>query len=363
MITLGKWDNQVGSDFTQAATLFHELGHNLGLRHGPTAKSANCEPNFLSSMNYLYQTAGLLDGKGSPQIDYSRQELPNLTEGSLSDAAGFGVATLPFQARWYVPMGSSPLLRVLGTNVATHHCNGTPKLPTENMIRVESGTLVGKPVDWDQDGQSDSGFAQDLDFDGKSNEPAFTGFNDWTHIDLKQIGGRRNVIKLSLGILKQDLAAGDSGLGDSGLGDSGLGDSGLGDSGLGDSGLGANAGDSGLGDSGLGDSGLGIELDYETASDGSAPNSLTATAGKQSITLNWNASNVTTAVKYSIYRAIDAISPTNLPTLIGTVVGAPPLTTFVDNDVKNNVTYSYVVVMTDSKATQSGPSNAVTIKK
>jgi fibronectin type 3 domain-containing protein len=118
-----------------------------------------------------------------------------------------------------------------------------------------------------------------------------------------------------------------------------------------------------LGDSGLGDSGLGIELDYETASDGSAPNSLTATAGKQSITLNWNASNVTTAVKYSIYRAINAISPTNLPTLIGTVVGAPPLTTFVDNDVKNNVTYSYVVVMTDSKATQSGPSNAVTIKK
>ena len=315
MVTLGKWDRQVGTDFAQAATLFHELGHNIGLRHAPNAQAPNCQPNFLSSMNYLYQMGGLLNAQGVPAIDYSRQALPALNEAALSDTTGFGIATMPYQARWYVPFGSSILHNALGTSPATRHCDGTPKGSTE-MIRVDAGTLAGSPVDWNQNGASNAGpFPQDLDYNGTSNEPAFLGFDDWAHIDLRQIGGRRNVIKLSLAVGKEDLAAGDSGLGDSGLGDSGLGDSGLGDSGL---------GDSGLGDSGLGDSGLGVELDYETATTGSAPNSLTATVDRQSITLNWSAPTVSGAVKYSIYRATGLVTSTNLPALIGTVVGTPP---------------------------------------
>ena len=54
-----------------AGTLFHELGHTLGLSHGglyyqggtgsyvPTF-DVNCKPNYQSSMNYLFQ----LDGVG-----------------------------------------------------------------------------------------------------------------------------------------------------------------------------------------------------------------------------------------------------------------------------------------------------------
>jgi hypothetical protein len=361
MVTLGLWDNQVGTDFVQAATLFHELGHNLALRHGGSSQ-LNCKPNYQSSMNYLFQIAGLLKANGVPNIDFSRQALPNLLDGSLSEAAGLGTPASIYQGRWYVPLGSSALLNALGTTAATRHCDGTPKAGadfTPSMVRVDSGTLVGSPLDWNQNGVIDlSSIAQDIDFNGSVNAGPLnpmTGFDDWSHIDLRQVGGRRNVIKLSLDVQKNDLASGDSGLGDSGLGDSGLGDSGLGDSGL---------GDSGLGDSGLGDSGLGADLDFETASaNGNAPNSLTATVGKQAITLNWGAPNLAAVTRYSIYRAIGAITTTNLPSLIGTVTGAPPATILVDSNVKNNVTYTYLVIATFGGGSQSGPSNLVTVTK
>lgn len=42
----------------QSATLMHELGHNLGLRHGGF-EDANYKPNYLSVMNYYYQFDGL----------------------------------------------------------------------------------------------------------------------------------------------------------------------------------------------------------------------------------------------------------------------------------------------------------------
>jgi hypothetical protein len=355
MVTLGLWDHEVGTDFVQAATLFHELGHNLALRHGGQSQATNCQPNYESSMNYLFQIGGLLDAHGVPAIDYSREVLPNLGEGSLSESAGFGVSSMAYQSRWYVPFGSSTLDSRLGTTPASRHCDGTPKAATDitpGMIRVDSGSLVGSPIDWNKNGVTDPvAPAQDLDYNGSFTVAPFTGFNDWSHIDLRQVGGRRNVIKLSLDVQKTDLASGDSGLGDSGLGDSGLGDSGLGDSGL---------GDSGLGDSGLGDSGLGADLDFETATSlGNAPSGLTATVGKQIITLNWSAPTVATVAKYSVYRAIGAITSTNLPTFLADVT--PPATTFVDTTVKNNVTYTYLVVMTDGNGNQSGPSNQVTL--
>ena len=42
----------------QAATLFHELGHNLGLSHGGN-EASNYKPNYVSSMNYFYQLTGI----------------------------------------------------------------------------------------------------------------------------------------------------------------------------------------------------------------------------------------------------------------------------------------------------------------
>ena len=73
MVTLGLWDQQTGSAFMQGSTLLHELGHNLGLRHGGVVPSGalepNCKPNYLSVMNYLFQVRGLLDTRGVPNIE------------------------------------------------------------------------------------------------------------------------------------------------------------------------------------------------------------------------------------------------------------------------------------------------------
>ena len=74
-VTLGLWETAPTQNMAKranviAGTLFHEIGHTLGLTHGglyydtpgsyiPTYE-ANCKPNFQSTMNYLFQ----LDGVG-----------------------------------------------------------------------------------------------------------------------------------------------------------------------------------------------------------------------------------------------------------------------------------------------------------
>jgi hypothetical protein len=252
------------------------------------------------------------------------------------------------------------------------------------LFRVDGTTLIG-PIDWDGDGSTTPGtFSQDVNFSGGTS--SFNGFNDWANIDLRQVGISRMTGKLSLDIAKDDLncpdppgcEAGDEGLGDEGLGDEGLGDEGLGDEGLGDEGLGDEGlGDEGLGDEGLGDEGLGGELDLDTAKSlGNAPNSLTATiAGSGSnkgVQLNWTAPNVGSVTQYEVWRATGTtISPSNKPVKVcdapgfPACPGTPPAalaTNFKDLTVKNNTTYTYLVVAVfGGDGTKSGPSNFVTI--
>lgn len=64
MVSMGSWTppnpaitahpGGVGSRSEQAGTFMHELGHNLGLRHGGV-DNANCKPHHVSVMNYVYQ--------------------------------------------------------------------------------------------------------------------------------------------------------------------------------------------------------------------------------------------------------------------------------------------------------------------
>ena len=64
MVAMGSWTppnpaipahpGGVGSKSEQAGTFMHELGHNLGLRHGGV-DNINCKPHHVSVMNYAYQ--------------------------------------------------------------------------------------------------------------------------------------------------------------------------------------------------------------------------------------------------------------------------------------------------------------------
>ena len=89
VVTLGGWhDGNGGTDGEKIGTFAHELGHNLGLKHGGS-DIVNFKPNHLSIMNYFFQIDGVLrDGKRV--YDYQRFALPALNEHKLREGKGLG---------------------------------------------------------------------------------------------------------------------------------------------------------------------------------------------------------------------------------------------------------------------------------
>jgi hypothetical protein len=188
-VTLGLWETAPNQDMSkranvQAGTMFHEVGHTLGLSHGglyydtagnyvPTFE-ANCKPNYQSSMNYLFQ----LDGVGPTQaVDFSNQTLTTLNESSaasitqLTELSTGLAATYPTSA-WYVPYTTGAI-----ASPATRHCDGTP-LNNDSYYRVDAPIAPITPA-WSN--------GQDINFDGQLNAQ-MRGYDDWANIDLRQIG-------------------------------------------------------------------------------------------------------------------------------------------------------------------------------
>lgn len=93
LITLGG-SGGAGSTLQQAGTLMHELGHNLGLRHGGD-EDRNFKPNYLSVMNYLFGMRGVDVGTTAGVIDYAGGQLPVLgpiDENELDESRALGVS-------------------------------------------------------------------------------------------------------------------------------------------------------------------------------------------------------------------------------------------------------------------------------
>ena len=194
-VTLALWETDPLEDMSKkatviAGTLFHELGHTIGLTHGglyykggtgsyvPTF-DINCKPNYQSSMNYLFQ----LDGVGmNGAVAYSNQTLQTLSESTLNTVTNLvdinSVGASYSTSAWYsptLPTGSSE-------SQATLHCDGSP-VGTDTGYFVEGSVNPVTPA-WMA--------GQDITFDGV--QPGSTGltglpgYNDITNIDLRQIG-------------------------------------------------------------------------------------------------------------------------------------------------------------------------------
>ena len=89
IVTLGAWNSgQGGTDNQKIGTFIHELGHNLGLKHGGSTHRG-FKPNHLSVMNYSFQTSGILVD-GERRFDYQRFPIPELDERFLSESFGLG---------------------------------------------------------------------------------------------------------------------------------------------------------------------------------------------------------------------------------------------------------------------------------
>jgi len=236
MITLGLWENFVGTPYVQASTTLHELGHNLDLWHGglpliPGSKKLNtanyfepnCKPNYLSSMSYLFQVHGLYQDDGSLHLDYSgvangtaatppALPLPNINETSLEDGGiGPGMTTPAYRLAWFVP-SLSALATDQSLSAATKFCSGkfNPSAIPAAMARVEAETTASS-IDWNGDNNiTASNPTQNVNFDGTFyNEKTFTGgvpiistamfgYDDWSNLHLNQIGAGRGSARFSI---------------------------------------------------------------------------------------------------------------------------------------------------------------------
>jgi uncharacterized protein (DUF2345 family) len=191
-VTLGLWETAAGQDMSKranviAGTLFHEIGHTLGLTHGglyydslpsyvPTFE-ANCKPNYQSSMNYLFQ----LDGVGSnAAVAFSNQTLTTIPDASLAsvtqltdlDSGSIGNFATFSTSSWYTSTPPSST-----ASAASLHCDGSP-LTGDTGYRVNGNVDPISPA-WTA--------GQNITFDGVSYSQ-LRGYNDEANIDLRQVG-------------------------------------------------------------------------------------------------------------------------------------------------------------------------------
>jgi hypothetical protein len=156
IVSLGAFGpSGVGDTQSQAGTFMHELGHNLGLRHGG-ADDINYKPNYISIMNYFFQLDGLPINGEPGNFDYSRFSL-DADENALQKDHGFNV---------------SPALAIYGSQ---YFCAIHPN----HSMTIDS---IGTAVDWDCSGSLTGDLKADINDDGMLCD--LKGFNDWEGVHL-----------------------------------------------------------------------------------------------------------------------------------------------------------------------------------
>jgi hypothetical protein len=156
----------VWSPRADAVVIAHELGHNLGLRHGGS-DDIGYKPNYYSLMNYSW---ALHDAAGGTLTDFSTQRRPDLDERQLSERVGL---QLPV-AWWCVKKGQYIRHVEEGAGVRTDldlDCDGKTGEGVGQVRYRQPGGIFGNWV---------SSVTKDLVSDN------LVGFNDWEAI---QYGG------------------------------------------------------------------------------------------------------------------------------------------------------------------------------
>ena len=149
----------------QASTLMHELGHNLGLRHGGN-EVTNYKPNYWSIMNYMYQFNGLEQSPNtSTAFQRWRREIGDGSpaECSLSNS----------------PCGSPSQFIMNYSDGTSSNLNEAALSEAANIGR---GTTGGSYADWDLNGSLTGGTIS-RDLNGDSSLTILTDYNDWANLN------------------------------------------------------------------------------------------------------------------------------------------------------------------------------------
>jgi alpha-tubulin suppressor-like RCC1 family protein len=187
VVSLGGSTSGIGTTPEQAGTFMHELGHNLGLRHGGN-DDQNYEPNYLSVMNYSFQMSGLLSNTNDGLLDYSRfGNIPTLDEAHLNETVGLnGGATI--------------------AGYGTHYYCRPLGIWRDNWVTNANG-----PINWDCIGGAGGTDVHTNINNGRSDEPdstlsILTSFEDWLALVYNggPIGPDSSAISLDSALLNDD---------------------------------------------------------------------------------------------------------------------------------------------------------------
>jgi hypothetical protein len=148
----------------QAAVIMHELGHNLGLRHGGN-EDTNHKPNYWSTMNYLYTSNGL-DQAPNASTAYQRWRLEK----------GDGTPSLCNLSN--SPCGSPSQFIINYSDGSSSNLNEAALSEAANIGR---GTTGGSYADWNLNGSLTGGTIS-RDLNGDSSNTILRDHNDWANL-------------------------------------------------------------------------------------------------------------------------------------------------------------------------------------
>ena len=169
-IWLAQGNNLGPGDVYVGGTFMHELGHNLGLRHGGLDE-LRYKPNLLSVMNYAFQTEGLrrfvpsvpslsstfgLTGTRLPQLgilDFSRFGLESIE--AIDETSGIDET---------VPIARAGSVAAEYGSYYFGPDEGEKKTLYIKKAAPTPIARLGLPVDWDK--KDGSGFATDINVNG-----------------------------------------------------------------------------------------------------------------------------------------------------------------------------------------------------
>ncbi|MDB4973178.1 MAG: fibronectin type domain protein [Myxococcaceae bacterium] len=164
IVTLGGFALNVGSKLQtnllinyQAATIMHELGHNLGLHHGG-GDEQNRKPNYVSVMNYLYSPLGLpafgVKSEGDRYDLYQRCSLTSVQQLSNPPTGDVGKFVLEYSDGLSADVDETDLLEQDGLGrsdsiAVDYNCNGKVDAPYSRDLNADGSLgLLSDNDDW-----------------------------------------------------------------------------------------------------------------------------------------------------------------------------------------------------------------------